>query len=90
MAKLKITIEDTPNPHAMKFTLNRELTDGDIRSFPDPAAAGNDPLATALFGLPGVTNVMYVNDFVTVNKKPSVRWAKLKKQVKEVLQSNLR
>lgn len=89
MARLKITIEDTPNPDAMKFTVNRELTPNRTRSFASADQAAADPLAAALFALPGVTNVMYVNDFVTVNKAGKAKWKTLTKQVKEVLEREL-
>lgn len=88
---LRIKVEDTPNPDAMKFTVGRTLTpDGRPRSFADAPAAAGDPLAAALFALPGVVNVMYVSDFVTVNKRRSARWKDLSPKVRKVLQTHLR
>ena len=87
---MKVRVEDTPNPEAMKFTVGRVLTpDGKPRSYADAEAAAGDALAAALFALPGVANVMYVSDFVTVNKKKSAKWKALTPRVKAVLQERL-
>ncbi len=89
MAALKIKAEDTPNPDAMKFTVSARLSDDRPRSFPSAAAAAGDPLAAALFAIPGVSNVMYVNDFVTVNKGRGARWKTLLPRIRQVLQTHL-
>lgn len=92
MPRLKITTEDTPNPNAMKFTLNRAVDPkepGRTHSYADKTAAAAHPLAAALFALPGVDNVMFVQDFVTVNKTPATKWKALTPRVKDVLQAKL-
>src|SRR5580765_453686 len=63
-----VNIEPTPNPNAIKYLLDAPLTGGESRSFPDAASAGADPLAAALFALPGVTSVFYMDRFVTISK----------------------
>jgi hypothetical protein len=90
MTRVRITIEDTPNPDAMKFSVGRPVSPGSPdrpHSFASAAQAADDPLASRLFALPGVTNVMYVADFCTVNKTPQTRWRTLRPQVKRVLQA---
>ena len=89
MARLKITVEDTPNPCAMKFTANRPIGGDRPRSFPDADAAVNDPLASRLFALSHVCNVMVVGDFCTVNKTPAGRWKTLTPQIRKVLTEHL-
>lgn len=96
MPRLKIIIEDTPNPDAMKFTVDRPIAAAlgldrpdRPRSFADAHAAASDPLAARLFALKGVTNVMYVNDFCTVNKTGKTRWKPLIAQIKDALQQTL-
>ena len=82
---LEILIEGTPNPHAVKFTLNRTVaTTGETYRLPaappGPAQAGGDPAgvaapwAKALLGIPGVVGVYGVNNFISLNKKPEVEW----------------
>lgn len=62
----------TPNPNAMKFTLDTVLTETFNVTSAD-AAAGN-PFAEAVFAVEGVATVFGVNDFVTVSRTPGADW----------------
>lgn len=73
----------TPNPNAMKFTVEHHFDD--MVNVTDPAAASDHPLSEALFALPGVVGVFATNDFVTVSKAPEADWAELEPRVVEVL-----
>lgn len=86
-----ITIEDTPNPHALKFVANRRLNPGPTRSYRSAGEAdhADDVLAQALFAAGPVVSVMVVSDFVTVNKKPSARWLQLRPKIEAVLHAYL-
>jgi hypothetical protein len=76
--------EPTPNPNAVKCWLDRPISDGP-RSFLDAGAAADEPIARDLFGIDGVTTVLFNGDFVTVNKTPEMEWAKVKRKVKSIL-----
>lgn len=77
-------IQPTPNPNALKFILNRTISDHPT-SFLDPASAGDHPLATRLFAIGGVTSLLFLGDFVTVNKAPESDWAAIKRSVRKAL-----
>ena len=77
-------IQPTPNPNALKFVLDRPVTDHPI-SFFDATAAAEHPLASKLFAVPGVSSLLLLGDFITVNKTPSASWASIRKGVKQVL-----
>ena len=62
----------TPNPDALKFTLDTRLTEMFNATSRD-AAAGN-PFAEAVFAVDGVVGVFGTNDFVTVNRRPGADW----------------
>lgn len=70
-------IEDTPNPNAKKFILKEPLTWGMTRSFDNAAQAQNDPLAQALFEIEYVTNVFYVDQWLTVTQDGRADWPEL-------------
>ena len=70
-------IEPTPNPNAMKFILKEPLTWGITRSYENAAAAGDDPLAAALFDIEHVTNVFYVDHWITVTQDGQADWQEL-------------
>ncbi len=63
-----IQTEATPNPATLKFIPGRTVLDTGTMEFANPEAAARSPLATRLFGVPGVTGVFYGSDFVTVTK----------------------
>lgn len=89
MSPIDMTAQDTPNPHAMKFVVGRTLNAGPTRSYRDPAEAADDPLAAALFAAGPVASVMVLGDFVTVNKRPSARWSRLRPKLEAVLRHHL-
>jgi len=76
-----IQTETTPNPATLKFLPGRAVMGDGTANFPDAASAQRSPLATRLFGLPGVTGVFFGSDFITVAKADDVDWLALKSQV---------
>src|SRR5262245_49309058 len=74
-------IERTPNPNALKFVLKEPLTWGVSRSFDSKDAARDDPLAAALFEIPHVTDVFYVDHWITVTQDGDADWDQLVRQI---------
>ena len=77
-------VEATPNPNALKFMLDRPISGGS-ESFLNADQAGGNEIAKKLFEIEGVTSVLFLCDFLTVNKSPAASWPQLKKKVKQVL-----
>jgi Fe-S cluster biogenesis protein NfuA len=67
-------IEPTPNPNAMKFILKEPLTWGITRSYDNAGQAQDDSLAAALFDIEHVTNVFYVDHWITVTQDGQADW----------------
>ncbi len=63
-----IQTEATPNPATLKFLPGRDVLEGEPRDFRNAEAAAISPLATGLFGIPGVTGVFLGSDFISVTK----------------------
>jgi Fe-S cluster biogenesis protein NfuA len=74
-------IEPTPNPNAMKFVLKEPLTWGVSRSYASAAEAKDDSLAAALFAVPHVSNVFYVDHWITVTQDGGAEWPELKRKL---------
>lgn len=74
-------IEPTPNPNAMKFILREPLTWGITRSYDNMEEAKDDPLASKLFDIEHVTNVFYVDHWVTVTQDGKADWQDLMRQL---------
>lgn len=74
-------LEYTPNPNARKFILKERLTHGLARSFENAEQAQRDDLATKLFAIPHVTNVFYVDNWITVTQDGDADWQDLLREV---------
>jgi len=70
-------IEDTPNPNAKKFILKEPLTWGITRSYDNAAEAQDDLLAASIFDLEHVTNVFYIDHWLTVTQDGRADWKEL-------------
>ncbi|WP_210547236.1 NifU family protein [Rhodoferax sp. PAMC 29310] len=74
-------IEDTPNPNAKKFVLREPLTWGISHSYETTEQAQGDTLASALFAIAHVTNVFYVDRWLTVTQDGQTDWDKLMRDI---------
>ncbi len=80
-------IEGTPNPNAMKFILREPLTWGITRSYDDSEQAKDDALAAALFDIEHVTNVFYVDHWITVTQDGGADWHDLQRKLAEPIRA---
>ena len=74
-------IEFTPNPNARKFILREPLTYGVTRSYESAEQAAGDVLAKALFAVAHVTNVFYVDHWITVAQDGKAHWPELLREL---------
>ena len=84
MALTVTAFEPTPNPNALKCVVS-PAPGGAVRSYFRAEQAAGDPLAAALFAIPGVTNVLVHTSFITISKTPETPWPGVKAGVKRVL-----
>jgi Fe-S cluster biogenesis protein NfuA len=80
-------IEGTPNPNALKFVLKEPLTWGITRSYDNAEQAKDDPLATELFEIDHVTNVFYVDRWITVTQDGNANWPDLAREVADPIRA---
>ncbi len=74
---VSVTPEGTPNPNAVKFSLDRPATDKRSETFRAGSDPADSPLGAAIFALDGVTNVFLTANFVSVTKEPDIDWDEL-------------
>lgn len=72
-----IQTETTPNPATLKFLPGKVVMDNGTAEFLNAENAGDSPLASRIFSIPGVTGVFFGYDFVTVTKE-GPEWHHLK------------
>jgi ABC-type uncharacterized transport system involved in gliding motility auxiliary subunit len=80
-AAIQVTPDETPNPNAMKFTLNQPVAETGSFSFNASDTEIGHPIAAAVVRLDGVVSVFGVNDFITVSKEAGISWNTLLPQV---------
>ena len=84
MARLRF--DPTPNANAFKVTVPSPFCNGSkIISSPEKATT---PIAKALFEIPGVVSLFFLNDFVTITKKPEADWDPILQQAKAALEKH--
>ena len=84
---VSIQVQPTPNVNALKFVLDRRLTEGKSQTFRSGEEAAS-PLARALLAIPGVVQVFFLNDFITVTRRPDVPWETIAARVEEAIRSH--
>jgi len=80
-------IEDTPNPNAKKFVLKEPLSWGIAHSYDNAEQASGDALAQALFRIEHVTNVFYVDSWITVTQDGGADWRELSRKIAEPIRA---
>jgi len=84
---LEIAVQPTPNPNAMKLSLNRILTT-EGKTYRDRAAA-DAPWAKAMLGISGVVGLYAVNNFISINKTPEADWQAILPEAEAILKREL-
>ena len=85
-----VSLEFTPNPNTLKYSVNRQLLAKGAANFTSKAEAdAGSILASRLFGVPGVSGVMIGKDFVTVTKNEEGDWDVVHKTASGVIEQAL-
>jgi hypothetical protein len=85
---VRIEVQPTPNVHAVKFTLDRRVTEGRSETYTSLEQAAASPLARRLLQVPGVRMVFLLNDFVTVTRQPETDWEAIVPEVERALREH--
>lgn len=85
-----VSLEFTPNPNTLKYSVNRQLVDrGAVNFTKKEDADQRSPLAAKLFGVPGISGVMIGKDFVTVTKTEAGDWDVVHKSSSTIIEEHL-
>ena len=87
MDPVTIDVQATPNPQAVKATVNRTLAaQGVTYRAPEPSQPA---WAQGLLAIPGVRQIFAVNNFISVTKDADAAWEDLLPQVEQVLRQTV-
>jgi len=83
---VEISVQDTPNPDARRFVLDKPVQDEPRgRFFTDPADT-DDALAKTLLELDGVTGAMLLPTSITLNKAGDASWEAIEPAARAALE----
>jgi Fe-S cluster biogenesis protein NfuA len=85
-----VSLEFTPNPNTLKYSVNRELLERGAANFTKKEEAdARSPLASKLFAVPGIAGVMIGKNFVTVTKTDEGDWDIVHKSCSSTIEQHL-
>ena len=90
---IQVTIDTTPNEHALKFSLNKKILDSGDKTFNSLEDAKDFPVAAKILENEGIASVFVMAEpataFITVTKKPETEWGDLKNKIVEDIKAVL-
>ena len=75
-----LSVSTTPNPDAMKFTVDRRFDE--MFNVASEEDAASNPFAKAMFDGGGVASVFGTADFVTITRAEGADWEEIEKSVR--------
>jgi Fe-S cluster biogenesis protein NfuA len=85
-----VSLEFTPNPNTLKYSVNRQLLETGAANFTKKSdAEARSPLAAKLFEVTGICGVMIGKNFVTVTKTEEGDWDGVHKGASTVIEAHL-
>ena len=85
-----VSLEFTPNPNTLKYSVNRKLLEKGAANFIAKAdAEARSPLAAKLLSVAGISGVMIGRDFVTITKAEDGDWDHVHKTASETIETHL-
>ncbi len=85
-----IQTEETPNPEALKFLPDHEVSPEGPIFYNNPSeAAGSSELAQKLFQVTGVEAVFFGSNFITVTKTSQTDWSIIKPEILMTIMDHL-
>lgn len=84
---VNITIQETPNPNAIKVNTSERVFEGPASTSLKSGDHTEHPLARALLDIEGIDNIFVINNFVTISKHEAADWEAIIPQVEEAFKT---
>lgn len=82
---VKMMIQSTPNPNALKFVLNMPVKNEGKVTYKNVDQCQHNPLAAALFTVQGVSEVYFFDNYITITQDGSFDWDAIEEQIKKIV-----
>ena len=90
---VQVTVDTTPNEHALKFSVNQQILDSGYKTFNSLEDAKDFPVAVKIFENEAVASVFVMaqpsSAFITATKKPETSWGDLQNKIVEDIKASL-
>ncbi len=86
--EVKILIQSTPNPNALKFVLNMPVKMEGKVTYKNAEQCAHNPLAAALFTVPNVVEVYFFDNYITVTQDGNIDWEDIEDQLQRIIMEN--
>lgn len=87
--EVKLLIQSTPNPNALKFVVNMPLKTEGNASFKNNEEAREVPLAHALFTVANIQEVYFFDNYVTITQDGQADWDDIEDQIRNIIIENM-
>lgn len=84
---MDITVQETPNPDARRFVLDKPVQEESRGRFFTDASTADDSLARTLLELDGVEGAMLLPTSVTINKTAGATWDEVEPAARAALEA---
>ena len=82
---VSVTVNTTPNEHALKFSINKKILDSGHKTFNSMEEAKDFPVAAKIFENSNVASIFIMAEaegaFISVTKKTKANWNDLKDEI---------
>ena len=82
---VSVTVNTTPNEHALKFSVNKKILDSGYKTFNNMEEAKDFPVAAKIFENADVASIFIMTEtegaFISVTKKTEANWNDLKDKI---------
>jgi hypothetical protein len=82
---VSVTVNTTPNEHALKFSVNKKILDSGYKTFNSMEEAKDFPVAAKIFENADVASIFIMTEaeggFISVTKKTEANWNDLKDKI---------
>jgi hypothetical protein len=90
---VQVTVDTTPNEHALKFSVDQQILDYGYKTFNSLEDAKDFPVAAKIFSNEAVASVFVMaqpsSAFITVTKQPDTSWGDLQNKIVEDIKASL-
>ncbi len=87
--EVKMLIQSTPNPNALKFVLSVPVKLQGNVTYKSVSDCGTNTLAALLFSIPSITEVYFFDNYITVTQDGNIDWDTIEDQIKSVILNNI-